>query len=123
MEPVLVVPKWMPYYPTIMEKLNTYTTRFTLINGAREVFSTSTSTTPAEIVINTSVACVTTSSRLINGTRYIISNIFSKLMAVFTLVLSFMWTTIDNTVKTYIYNEKKKKSNKKKTRNDQNDDL
>jgi hypothetical protein len=34
-----------------------------------------------------------------------------------------MWTTIDNTVKTYIYNEKKKKSKKKKTRNDQNDDL
>lgn len=122
MEPVLVVPNWMPYYPTIMEKLNTYTTRFTLINGAREVFSTSTSTTPAEMVINTSVACISTSSRLINGTKNIILNLFSTLLAAFTLILSFMWTRIDNIIKTHT-SQMKKKSKKKKTRNDQNDDL
>jgi len=99
-----------------MEKFNTYTTRFTIINGAKEILSNPITSTPSECVVNTSVECITTSSRLINGTKFIISKLFSMFVVVISSILSFFWSRVDNLITTHILpaeKKKKKKTNKK----------
>jgi hypothetical protein len=107
-----------------MEKFNTYTTRFTIINGAKEILSNPITSTPSECVVNTSVECITTSSRLINGTKFIISKLFSMFVVVISSILSFFWTRVDNLIKTHILpaeKKKKKKTNKKNRQINEND--
>lgn len=114
MEPVLVVPKWMPYYPTLVEKINAYTTRFTIISGAKEVCPTPITSTPSELVVNTSVECITTSSRILNGTKVIITKLFSMLTTLVVSFVLFFWNRIDTFIKTHILLEKKKRKKNKK---------
>ena len=105
-----------------MEKFNTYTTRFTNINGAKEILSNPITSTPSECVVNTSVECITTSSRLINGTKFIISKLFSMFVVVISSILSFFWRRVDNLITTHILPAEKKKKKKKTNKKQINED-
>ena len=85
-----------------MKKINAYTTHFTMINGAKEVLSSSSNVTTTELVVNTSVACVSTSSRVINGTKYLVSRFITSLFSLLGTFFSLIWSKIDNIIKNIV---------------------